>query len=165
VSGIAVVLSLVYVAYQVRQNTRALRTENYARALDRIASIQARLSGDPQLASVFQRGTLDPASLSVDERIQFSWTFYEMFGAWEFMFHQAGMGALPNEVWERWAGTMSWWLSLPGVAAWWRARPAPFSASFSAFVAERLQARAVDPAAARRWAEFLAGAGGQSSAP
>lgn len=151
------VLSLVYVALQVRQNTRALRTENYARALDRVAAIQARLSGDPQLTSVFNRGARDPAALTTEERIQFSWTFYEMFGAFEFMFHQSRMGALPTEVWQRWSGTMSWWLSLPGVAAWWRARPAPFSASFSAFVEERLRAGAVDPDAARRWAEFLAG--------
>jgi hypothetical protein len=160
VSGIAVVLSLVYVAFQVRQNTRALRTETYARALDRVAAIQARLSGDPQLARVFQRGSLDPAVLTTDERIQFSWAFYEMFGAFEFMFHQSETGALPAEVWPRWSGTMSWWLSLPGVAAWWRARPAPFSASFTAFVEERLRAPAVDSEAARRWGEFMVSGGG-----
>jgi hypothetical protein len=33
VSAIAVVVSLVYLAYQVRQSTHSLRTENYARAL------------------------------------------------------------------------------------------------------------------------------------
>lgn len=151
------VFSLVYVAYQVRQNTRAVRTENYARALDRVAAIQARLSADPQLTSIFNRGALDPTMLTPEERIQFSWNFYEMFGAFEFMFHQAQTGALPAEVWQRWSGTMSWWLSMAGVAAWWRARPAPFSASFTAFVEEQLRAGVVDPEAVQRWAAFLAG--------
>jgi hypothetical protein len=32
ISGIVVIISLVYLAMQVRQNTRSLRTENYARA-------------------------------------------------------------------------------------------------------------------------------------
>lgn len=156
VSAIAVVISLVYLAYQVRQNTRALRTENYARALDRVAAIQARLSSDPALTRVFNRGAVEPASLTPEERIQFTWAFYEMFGAFEFMFHQSEMGALPGEVWQRWSDTMSWWLSLPGVDVWWRARPAPFSADFSAFVEERLRAGPVDPGAARRWVQFLA---------
>ena len=32
VSGVVVILSLVYLAVQVRQNTASLRTENFARA-------------------------------------------------------------------------------------------------------------------------------------
>jgi len=46
ISGIVVVVSLVYLAYQVRQNTESLRTENYARVLERVANMQARLSAD-----------------------------------------------------------------------------------------------------------------------
>jgi len=32
IGGLAVIVSLVYLALQVRQNTQSLRTENYARA-------------------------------------------------------------------------------------------------------------------------------------
>jgi hypothetical protein len=157
VSGVAVVVSLVYLAYQVRQSTQSLRTENYARALERVAAIQARLSSDAGSAGVFTRGTRDPAALSPEERVQFAWAFYEMFGAFEFMFHQAQTRALPPEVWERWSDTLSWWISLPGVRAWWRALPSPFSADFSAYVDARAAAGPADPEAAKRWAAFLRG--------
>ena len=40
--GLAVIVSLAYLALQVRQNTQSVRTENYARALDRIASMQSQ---------------------------------------------------------------------------------------------------------------------------
>lgn len=150
------VVSLAWVAFQIRQNTRALRSENYARALDRVAAFQSRLSADPGFTAVFRQGTVDPTALTPDQRLQFTWAFYEMFGAFEFMFHQAESGALPDEVWARWSETMAWWLSLPGVAAWWRARPAPFSAGFSAFVESRLRAGVAEPERARRWAAFLA---------
>jgi hypothetical protein len=160
VSGIAVVVSLVYLAYQVRQSTESLKTENYARALERVAALQARLSSDAGFAAIVTRGTIDPSSLTAEERVQFTWTFYEMFGAFEFMFHQSESGALPREVWQRWSDTLAWWISLPGVQAWWIAQPAPFSASFTSHVNGRLQAGLPDPAAAKRWRAFLRGNAG-----
>ena len=42
VSAIAVVVSLLNLANQVRQSTHSFRTENFARALERIATTQAR---------------------------------------------------------------------------------------------------------------------------
>ena len=155
ISGIVVVLSLVYLAFQVRQNTQSLRTENYARALDRVSAMQARLSEDPDLAAIFDRGLRDTGALTPEQRIQFTWAFYEMFGAFEFMYHQSEAGALQADVWERWSATLTWWISLPGVQAWWRAKPTPFSSSFSAFVESRLSAGPPDAGAARRWQEFL----------
>jgi hypothetical protein len=43
-----------------------------------------------------------PRILSRADRIRFSWALYELFGAGEFMFHQAREGALPPAVWARW---------------------------------------------------------------
>ncbi len=164
VSGVAVVVSLVYLAFQVRQNTRSLQAENYARGLDRVAQMQARLSADAALARIFGRAALDPATLAPEERIRFTWALYEMFGAFEFMFHQARRGALPAEVWERWSATLAWWISLPGVEAWWQAKPAPFSASFSSHVGGIVASNPVDREAARRWQQFLAGGAPASEA-
>jgi hypothetical protein len=89
VGGIVLVVSLVYLAYQVRQNTQSLRSENYARVLERMSTVQAQLSMDADLHHVFMVGAEDPARLSRAERVRFSWALYEMFGAGEFMFHQA----------------------------------------------------------------------------
>ena len=155
ISAIVVVVSLVYLAYQVRQNTESLRTENYARVLDRVANMQARLSADAVFSELIARGAADPARLTAGERVQFTWTFYEMFGAFEFMFHQATSKALPTEVWQRWSETLSWWLSLPGVKAWWNSRPAPFSASFTSYVDGKLQQGPADGDASRRWGAFI----------
>jgi hypothetical protein len=153
--GIVVVISLFYLAFQVRQNTQSLHTESYARAQERVAGVQSQLAGDPALASILLRGTLDTRVLTPEERIQFSWLFYEMFGAFEFMFHQGQKGVLDDEIWNRWSATLSWWLSMPGVESWWHAKPAPFTASFSAEVESLLSAGAADPEAVRRFGEFM----------
>jgi hypothetical protein len=155
--GIAVVVSLVYLALQVRQNTHSLRTENYARALDRIAAIQAPLSRDGEFSRLLSRGVVDASALTPRERIQLTWMLYETFGAFEFMFHAAQARALPDEVWARWSATVAWWLSFPGLQKWWENRPAPFSASFTAFVDGLLRENPTDRAAHARWQAFVAG--------
>ena len=155
VSAVVVVMSLVYLAHQVRQNTASLHTENYARALERIATMQARLSSDGAFAELVSRGAADPARLSPGQRVQFTWAFYEMFGAFEFMFHQATSDALPEEVWNRWSETLSWWLSLPGVRTWWLSRPAAFSESFTSHVDSKLREGRTYTDTAQRWAAFI----------
>lgn len=165
IGGIFVVVSLIYLALQVRQNTQSLRAENYARALDRISAIQSQLTRESDLADLVTRGVVSTAALTPAERIRFTWAFYETFGAFEFMFHQAQAAALPADVWERWAATITWWLSWPGVRTWWRARPAPFSASFAGFVDEVLADLPTDTDAARRWQTFVEGGDEARSTP
>jgi len=155
--GLAVIVSLAYLALQVRQNTQSLRTENYGRALDRVAAMQSQLSRDTELSRFFSKGVVDASQLTPAERIQFTWALYEAFGAFEFMFQASRARALPEEVWARWSSTVAWWLSFPGVQSWWYHRPVPFSASFSSFVEGILRENVVDHAAAQRWQEFVAG--------
>ena len=157
VGGLAVIASLAYLALQVRQNTQSLRTENYGRALDRIASIQSLLARDRELARMFARAVADPAQLTPVERIQFTWGLYEFFGAFEFMFHASRAQTLPAEIWERWCATTVFWLSFPGVQRWWESRPAPFTASFTAFIDGLRRDGHPDSAALQRWGAFVAG--------
>ena len=124
-----------------------------------MSTVQSQLSMDPDLHHVFMVGAEDPARLSRAERVRFSWALYEMFGAGEFMFHQSRDGALPPVVWARWEAAIGWWLSYPGMRAWWAAKPAPLSADFEAFGDEVLRKPPYDPAAMARWRGFVAGEG------
>jgi hypothetical protein len=47
--------------------------------------MQSRLGQDRELNALFARALVDPSRLSPDERIQFTWSLYELFGALEFM--------------------------------------------------------------------------------
>lgn len=157
VGGIFVVVSLVYLAYEVRQNTRSLLAENYGRLLDRMSTLQSRLAADADLNRIVIAGAQAPGSLKRAERVRFSWALYELIGAGEFMYHQAQEGALPQEVWKRWETTLCWWLSHPGMRVWWKGKPTPFSVSFEQFVEDEILSRPFDPEAVRRWEAFVAG--------
>jgi len=157
VGGFFVVVSLVYLAYQVRQNTRSLRSENYARVLDRMSTLQSRVSVDADMNRVFTVGAEDPNRLSRMERTRFAWALYEMFGNAEFMYHQHAQKMLSPVVWKRWEETLSWWMSHPGMRAWWAAKPSPFSADFQAFVDDIIRDNRFDRDAVKRWHAFVAG--------
>lgn len=159
VGGFFVVVSLVYLAHQVRQNTNSLRTENYARVLERMSTLQSRLSTDAELNRIVIAGAEHPDTLTPRERLRFSWALYEFFGAAEFMYHQARRNALPCEVWRRWEASIGWWLSHPGFRAWWQAKPAPLSADFQAFGDQLIRTHHIDPAAVERWRRFVSGEG------
>jgi hypothetical protein len=157
VGGFFVVVSLVYLAYQVRQNTRSLRSENYARVLDRMSTLQSRVSVDAEMNRIFTVGAEEPNRLSRMERTRFSWALYEMLGNAEFMFHQHAENMLSPVVWQRWEATLCWWMSHPGMRAWWLAKPSPFSADFQEFVDEIIRDKRFDSAAIDRWRKFVAG--------
>jgi hypothetical protein len=157
VGGFVVVVSLVYLAHQVRQNTRSLRAENYARGLDRLSTLQSNLSSDAELNRIVSLGARTPGALTRSERIRFSWSLYELMGAAEFVFHQAEQTAIPAEVRERWRATLGWWISNPGIHERWTARPSPFSAAFESFMEDLIENNPVDREAVRRWELFIAG--------
>lgn len=156
IGAIAVVVSLVYLAVQVRQNTRAQQTENFSRALDRVATMQASLSQDPEISAIFSKGVSDPTELAPRERVQFTWAMYELFGAFEFMYLASRDKSIPDEIWERWSLAVAWWLTFPGVQTWWTVRPIPFGESFTAYVESLIEANPTDPESTRRFQGFVA---------
>ena len=162
VGAVAVVVSLIYLAVQIRQNTQAQRTENFSRALDRVAAMQAALSRDSETSALFAKGVADPSALTRAERIQFTWAMYELFGAFEFMFLAAKTKSIPEDIWQRWSSAVAFWLSFAGVKTWWHARPIPFTDSFTSFVDALLEDNPVDVESAERYQEFIAQGGRQS---
>lgn len=156
IGAFAVVVSLVYLAMQVRQNTHAQQTENFSRALERQAALQGVLSQDAETTLVFSRGLADPSALTPRERVQFTWLMYELFGALEFMFLSARANSIPDEVWERWAAAVAWYLTFPGAQTWWGCKPTPFTRSFAAYVESLLEDNPTDAATTRRYQQFLA---------
>jgi hypothetical protein len=156
IGAITVVLSLIYLAIQIRQSTQAQRTENYSRALDRLAAMQSSLSQDDQFSLIFSKGVLDTTKLTPQERLRFTWSLYEAFGAFEFMFHASKTDAIPEEVWRRWSAAVAWWLTFPGVQNWWSSRPIPFTDSFTSFVESLLEDNPTDVDSSQRYQEFIA---------
>ena len=66
--GIAVVVSLVYLAGQIRSNTRMLQVSATVAYGESDMEIAKLLIADPEVARIFREGAADRESLSIDER-------------------------------------------------------------------------------------------------
>ena len=140
--------------------------EAHVRGLSEAAGIPLRVEADPvegllsadaELNRILIVGAQNPGALSRSERIRFSWALYELFGTAEFMYHQSREKSLPKVVWARWEATIGWWLSHPGVRAWWKAKASPLAADFQAFGDDLIENDRFDRAADERWKRFVAG--------
>jgi hypothetical protein len=152
--GLGVIVSLIYLAVQIRGNTSSQRSENYAHSLERMASIQQLLASDHDLTKMYNQGLVDPSRLTTTEKIQFSWVLTEFFGNLEFMFFQANQSSISAELWDRWVETLKWWLTFPGVLAWWKGKPTPFTHAFSTCV-ERCIAQGYQPENPGAWESYI----------
>jgi len=138
VGGIGVILSLVYVAIQVRSNTLSQRADMTARILDRMAAQQHTYAFDAEASKFFTRAITNPTGLTIEERNRFAWLMTEFLSAMEFLKQQFEEGNVDEQTWGRWSKTLDWWLTFPGVRAFWIGRPTPYTDSFTDFVEDRL---------------------------
>ncbi len=154
IGGIAVVISLVYLGVQMRANTRSQRADMTARVLDRLAAMQSNFASDAEVNDLFMRGLVDTSQLSLADRNRFAWIITELFGSMEFLMQQYDAGNVNQEIWERWTQTLNWWLSFPGIQAFWQGRPTPYTPAFSRYVDERIAA-GPDHFNEEQWQAFL----------
>ncbi len=137
VGAIAVVLSLVYLALQIRQNTSQLnQNSDVVRAnaeLDNArlaAEFNARLAEHAELAELWRLGISESETMTDAQRLRFGFMMGDLFYRLEGLFRQRQRGFLTLDSWAAWDRLLSRLLSSPLVRSWWRARQHPFSAAF-----------------------------------
>jgi len=71
VGAIAVVITLLYLAVQTRQNTRAVQHATTRGVMEDANAWRFRIVEDPEIAELFRSGLRDPDSLSPNDRYRF----------------------------------------------------------------------------------------------
>jgi hypothetical protein len=123
VGGIGVVITLGYLAVQIRHNTRAVRTASRQHVVDSYRTIN-RLLLEPSVARPFVKGLSHFPHIPFDERTTFFSLMNEhaLFFQGAFALHEAGQ--LEDETYHAYLDWVATVLAAPGAAAWWEiARP------------------------------------------
>ena len=135
VSAVGVIVSLIYVAAQVRHNTRAVRSATHHALVTTRLDYVALVADNPELSRIVRVGSEDYSRLDRDERHRFGLVMYYSFSAGENFYYQYRQGALDQEQWERWCETLRVYFAQPGIREWFETTPQQFTASFAAFLA------------------------------
>ena len=135
--AIGVIVSLVYLARQIGQNTRAVRVAAYQSWFASYESYSNLMLGDPEFASLLERGIYASDSLPPDELARLKGALRRMFRQFENLYHQHQEGMIEAELFDAWAGFYSQGTASPAVREYWESERHFFSASFRSF-ADRL---------------------------
>ena len=70
-SAVAVFVTLVYLALQIRQNTRAVRSSAVDASINSVIDVRGLMIQDSEMADIFLRGNSDPDSLDRTENFRY----------------------------------------------------------------------------------------------
>ena len=100
VGAFGVIVSLIYVGVQIRQNTIASRVSNYQQWVDTQVSVNRGLSDEPGATELVDRANTDFASLSNAELLRLKMVFYNHFTQWNVAFTNNKLSLVDREKWQ-----------------------------------------------------------------
>jgi len=137
INSIVVVISLLYLARQVKISTKTTRGATYQTIINGVASIETRISQDDNTARIYKLGTETPEELNEIEKVRFNELISSFFNFYENLYFQAREDLVELELWEGWSKNLIDDLKKSGVAAWWDDKKGFYSESFRKYVDER----------------------------
>jgi len=145
IGAFAVVLTLGYLATQIRQNTKAERNTAMQHLLAASAATNNLIAGDEQLASTLSKGFKDPQALSDAERLQVNAQFIGLMQHMDGAFHMHKAGLLDDEIWAKFEYELPIWLHIPMIREWYDSDRYRLSKSFQKYLDERLSETEAPP--------------------
>ena len=123
IGAIAVVISFVFLAVQIRQNTKTVQTSTYQAVLDSARSDTELILAHPHLERIYRLGRRDLNDLTDDERPLFRMLVAQILLNHELLFLQHQRGVIDAEFWRGRQEGLRALLSQPGVRKWWKEAP------------------------------------------
>ena len=144
VGGIAVIITLIYLAVQIRDNTRSTKLASMQSTMLAAQNVGILPAQDRDLARVVRVGLTTPEELDDDEFQQFRYFLINMLRVHEDMFVQHRAGVVDDETWMARASSLRTIFSMPGGRRVWDSSNA-YRADFQAWMESQL--RREDPPA------------------
>ena len=139
VGAAAVVVSIIYLALQVKQNSAHVRSSGYQTAVQSANQFLDSLSTHPETLKVFQAAQDSYDSLDDDDQSIARTLFMQLFMYYESLFYQYKDGVVDPDIWEGRRKMMVNLLQMPGVASWWETWRHIYGAKFQRYIGENME--------------------------
>jgi len=117
IGGIAVVISLIYVGLQIRQNSNSVRAASQVALRQLGTEITSQIAA-PDMARIYVQGLKDLSPLPAEDRVRFHSLMLSMFGVYEAYYFHGYYGIIPREL-QPSHNQALFHLGKPGVKQWW----------------------------------------------
>ena len=116
----ATIATLIYLATQIRENTKVSRAESQRGSASLRMQSLTGIMGSSGGSAVFTRGLIDSRSLEIGEKTQFDLQFAAMVVAVESSFSEFQLGLIDDETMEAFSTLLVSLLPTPGGTAYWK---------------------------------------------
>ena len=134
IAATGVIVSLFYLAAQIRQNTKSQRSVVVDSLTSSLINLLGPQASDPKLTRAFASATEDWHGASEEDRIRAIAVLFALFKLFENAWFQQRQGTLDLQQWEGWKLYMLAYFHRPGVRTWWAMRRATFAPGFRAYL-------------------------------
>ena len=142
---VVVVLTMIFLTLQMRQNTKTLRSAAAQNAHEMAEAMYSPVIADADLADLILRGMRDPATLSEVETARFTAFWQNAFFTTQNWFYHQKAGVLDEGIWRGWSNIVTDVYQTPGVRRFWKLRRRYYSDDFRAYLETDLFVREPSP--------------------
>ena len=145
VGGVAVLVTLFYLAIQVRQSTASARTSSYQGIVSSVSEWSRSVGLSADAARILQAGRDGRQGLSAEDRARFDSLYISLTRNLENIHYQYLEGVISDSTWEGWDSRIHGVFAQPGARGWWAEQSGAYSPAFRELI-ESGSMRGVTPA-------------------
>ena len=136
VGALGVVISLIYLARQMSQNTISVRAASFNSMTENSIRLLENTFRDGDFANFLHRAEGDPASLSPDEQVRWDAYMTAVYRHFGNLVYQYRVGVLDEQMWQSYRETLKQHLRILSWLTWFERNKGSFSTSLVELVAE-----------------------------
>jgi hypothetical protein len=127
-------VTLLYLARQIRQNTRSVETSAFQTALSDVSSTMQGVAHDPEMIRILFDGHREFLSMSRDEQRRYALCISIILHRYENLLFQTRRGNLDPALWSGLEHELRPMFSQPGTQAWWSRARASFNQDLQRYI-------------------------------
>lgn len=139
ISLIILVITVVYIAVQVRANTVARRGE----ALQQVSALNSdwmsHITENPEIARMFRIGQKDISNLAADDVVRYGSLLTQFCHNYDAHYHVHMSQPFPEDFWQSCLRSIRYVLCTRGARVWWANYGEQYSSSFQKLVNEMME--------------------------
>jgi hypothetical protein len=128
--AVAVLLTLIYLAAQIRQNTSSVQAAAVDAAIGKVNGVREALFSNAELTKIYVQGSKDPESLDEESFVRYRLLLHNIVLAESNVYAQSALAGLSRDNWQKELSILMRVLSSKGGAWFWDNHKQEFEESF-----------------------------------
>jgi hypothetical protein len=140
VGALAVFLTLIYLALQIRQNTKAVQASAADASISKVTSVRQSMYENAEVSRIYVKGLADPDDLDDESRTRFRLLMHNILMSVSNIYSQTRFAGLSDSTWESQKVLLTRIVTSPGGRWFWKEYQLEFEDDFREQVDELLHA-------------------------